>query len=83
MSYMFKFEHDGKCYEVAGKYGSAVNEGFSVVTLVDGAKRMLRAASSDVPSGKKLENFITAESEGELIQKLQASYPRMKDFSPY
>lgn len=43
MTQRFRFEHDGKRFEVVGKYGTAANEGFSVATLVDGQESTLRS----------------------------------------
>lgn len=83
MTLRFRFEHDDKRYEVVGTYGNGVNEGFSVATLMDGAKRVLRASSSDVLSGVKLESFIAVASEAELVRQLRQSYPRMKNFSEF
>ena len=81
MTCRFRFEHNGKRYEVFGAYGDSVNEGFSVTTFSDGALRTLRSASSDLPSGSKIEHFITASSQPELFLKLQTFYAGMKDFS--
>jgi hypothetical protein len=81
MAFRFEFDHDGKRRQVVGEYGTGLNQGFSVVTLVDGARRLLRAASSDVPSGVGVECFVTAASEAELVSQLLASYPGMTGFS--